>query len=219
VTPILYIGNRNYSSWSLRPWLVLRWSDTEFETRVVQLGGPGYGDKQVPAVLAISPTGTVPALHIGSEVVVDSLAISEWAAEQDRSLWPADPVARAYARSAVCEMHSGFSAIRSQMPCNIRRRTPAREWNPDVCRELARIESLWTQLRTRFGSSGPYLFGGRSIADAFFAPVATRLRTYSIKLGSEAQSYADTLLADTAFREWEGLAVQEAWTMPQWDKV
>jgi glutathione S-transferase len=217
VIPILYIGNRNYSSWSLRPWLVLRWSDIEFETRAIALGGAGYGLRQMPDVLAISSSGTVPALHLGSEVIGDSLAISEWVAEQNRALWPADPAARAYARSAVCEMHSGFGAIRSNLPCNIRRRAGKREFSVEVQRELARIEQLWTELRARFGTNGPYLFGAKSIADAFFTPMATRLRTYEVALGTEARRYADTLLADAAFLEWERAAEAETWTIPQWE--
>lgn len=207
----------------MRPWLVLRWSDIDFETQAIQLGGAGYGQRQIPEVLAISAAGTVPALHIGPEMIGDSLAISEWAAEQNRALWPADPVARAYARAAVCEMHSGFGAIRSNLPCNIRRRAGKRELSPEVQREVARMETLWTDLRARFGATGhaghagPYLFGAKSIADAFFTPIATRFRTYSVQINAEAQRYADTLLADPAFREWEQLAVAETWTIPQWE--
>src|SRR6185436_190676 len=106
------LGNRNYSSWSMRPWLALRWGKLEFEERVIPLGGAGYRLRQMPAVLAVSPTGAVPALTFGDHVIVDSLAIAEWAAEQAPALWPRDASARAYARSAACEMHSGFNALR-----------------------------------------------------------------------------------------------------------
>jgi glutathione S-transferase len=218
VTPILYVGNRNYSSWSLRPWLALTWAKLDFETRVIRLGGPGYGKRQIAEVLAVSPSGTVPALHVGSDVITDSLAISEWAAEQKPSLWPSDAMARAYARSAACEMHSGFALLRSNLPCNIRRRAGARPLADDVRREVARVEAIWSSLRARFGSGGPYLFGASpSIADAFFAPVATRFRTYAVPLGADAQRYADTLLGDPAFRDWERAATEEPWTMPQSD--
>jgi len=218
MTPILYIGNRNYSSWSLRPWLALRWGGVDFDVRVVPLGGPGYQQRQMAQVLAVSSSGTVPALHLGPEVIGDSLAICEWAAEQNRRLWPEDALARAYARSAVCEMHSGFGAVRSHLPCNIRRRTGARELDADVQREVRRIEAVWTQLRSRFGGDGPYLFGAqRTIADAYFTPVATRFRTYRVPLVSEAQRYADTLLEDPDFREWESQAVEEPWSMLEWD--
>jgi glutathione S-transferase len=222
MAPILYVGNRNYSSWSMRPWLVLTWSGISFETRPVQLGGEGYGKGLMSAVLAVSPTGRIPALHLGETVVWDSLAISEWAAERAPSaqLWPAEPLTRAVCRSATAEMHSGFGALRSKLPCNIRRRaepkTPPRESDPDVKRDIQRIEALWTELRTRFG--GPYLFGIRpTIADAFYAPVATRFRTYGVKVSAEAQRYADAILADAAFLAWEREGVAEAWTMPQWD--
>jgi glutathione S-transferase len=224
MTPVLYVGNKNYSSWSLRPWLVLRWSGVPFETRAVPLGGEGYGKGRSAGVLAVSPSGHVPALHIGDTVVWDSLAISEWAAERAPSahLWPEDPTARAVGRSAACEMHSGFGALRSHLPCNIRRRapprTPARHAAEDVGRDLARLEALWADVRARFGGEGPYLFGRRpTIADAFFTPVATRLRTYSVPVGAPAQAYADTLLANPAFVEWEKEGIAETWTMPQWD--
>jgi glutathione S-transferase len=218
--PILYVGNRNYSSWSMRPWLSLKWAGIDFETRDVQLGGPGYGKQQMPSVLAISPTGTVPALHLGEDVITDSLAISEWAAEQSPALWPRDPLARTYARSAACEMHAGFAALRANLPCNIRRRTETRQLSAEVRQEVDRIDALWASLRTRFGSEGPYLCGANpTIADAFFTPVATRFRTYAVRISAEAQRYVDTLLENDAFQEWERAGIAETATMPQWDAV
>jgi glutathione S-transferase len=216
--PILYVGNRNYSSWSLRPWLALTWGRIEFETRVVKLGGEGYMKRKVPGVLAISPSGTVPALHVGNEVIGDSLAISEWGAERVPSLWPEDPLVRALARAVTCEMHSSFGALRNAMPCNIRRRVQARSTSEDVLADIARIEGLWTTLCARFG--GPYLFGrDPCIADAFYTPVATRFRTYGVTLGPEAQQYADTVLANDAFHAWEAEAIAEPFGMPEWDRV
>lgn len=216
--PILYVGNRNYSSWSLRPWLVLRWGGIDFETRAINLEGPGFGQKQLTEVVAVNPAGTVPVLHVQGEVIGDSLAIAEWAAEQQRSLWPAEPLARARARAAACEVHSGFASLRSSMPCNIRRRAPARELGPDVLRDVDRVQALWTTLRQRFSGGGPYLFGDLpTIADAFFTPVATRFRTYSVKLSPDAQAYAEVLLANPAFREWERAAIEEPWTMPRYE--
>jgi glutathione S-transferase len=218
MTPVLYVGNRNYSSWSLRPWLALTWGKIAFETRVVPLGGPGYTQRQMPAVLAVSPAGTVPALHLGSDVISDSLAISEWACEQAPELWPRDPIARARARSAACEMHSGFAALRENLPCNIRRRAGSRQVSEAVRADIARIEAIWTGLRATFGDGGAYLFGARpTIADAFFTPVATRLRSYGVQLGGEAERYAAALLDNPAFRDWEQAAIEEAWAMPQWD--
>jgi glutathione S-transferase len=218
--PVLYVGNRNYSSWSMRPWLVLSWGRIDFETRVVPLGGPGYPDRQMPSVLAISPAGTVPALHLGSDVIADSLAISEWAAERAPALWPADPIARAHARSAACEMHSSFGALRGNLVCNVRRRAEPRKLRDDVRRDVERIDAIWTGLRARFGAGGPYLFGkARTIADAFYTPVATRFRTYAVEISPEAQRYADTLLKDPAFQDWEAEAVAEEWTIAESDSV
>jgi len=218
--PILYVGNQNYSSWSLRPFLVLSWAGIDFETRVIKLGGPGYLKREVPGVLAVSPPGTVPVLHLGDDVIPDSLAISEWAAEKVPSLWPADPIARAHARAAACEMHSGFGALRSNLPCNIRRRAEPRDHSGDVRRDVARLEALWIELRRRFGAGGPYLFGAApTIADAFFTPVATRFRTYAVPLSAEAQAYAQALLSNPTFLGWEAAAVKEPWVMPEWDGV
>ncbi len=221
--PILYVGNQNYSSWSMRPWLALKWGAIEHELRVIPLGGEGYAKRAMPSVLAVSPSGTVPSLHVAEGVVLnDSLAISEWAAEQAPAaeLWPRDPMARAVARSAACEMHSGFTALRSKMPCNVRRRTEPRTPEGDVKRDVERIVALWTELRSRWGGAGPYLFGTRpSIADAFFTPVATRFRTYGVTLPAPASEYAAALLANPAFREWEAAGAAETWTMPMWDSV
>jgi glutathione S-transferase len=226
MTPVLFVGNKNYSSWSLRPWLVLTWSGISFETRVIPLGGEGYGEGRMPEVVAISPSGRVPAMRVGDTLVWDSLAISEWAAEMAPSagLWPEDATMRAVCRAATSEMHAGFQALRNHLPCNIRRRAPPldppRHARGDVTLEIARIESLWGDLRARYGGGGPFLFGARpTIADAFFTPIATRFRTYSVPLGAAAQEYSAALLAAPAFRAWEKDAVAETWTMPQWDGV
>ena len=217
---VLYVGNQNYSSWSLRPWLVLTWGGISFETRVIQLGGEGYTKRQMPSVLAVSPTGTVPVLHTDGQVLPDSLAIAEWAAERVPALWPADPVARAHARAAACEMHSGFGALRAKAPGNIRRRAEPRTFGEDVLGDVARLETLWGTLRSRFGAGGPYLFGATpTIADAFFTPVAVRFRTYRIPASTETQRYLDALLAENAFKRWEEGAVRESFSMPQWDDV
>jgi glutathione S-transferase len=216
MTPVLYVGNRNYSSWSLRPWLVLEWGKIEFETRLLELDAPGYGERQIAAVLAVSPAGTVPVLHVDEVVIGDSLAIAEWAAEQAPELWPRDARKRALARSVTCEMHSSFSALRAALPCNIRRRTGPREVSAVVGREIARVQSIWSTLCA--GSGGPYLFGeSPTIADAFFTPVATRFRTYGVSLDAAAQRYAEVLLANPRFRSWEALAEEEPFTLPDTD--
>lgn len=207
--PVLYVGNRNYSSWSLRPWLALTWAGVDFETRMIPLGGPGYGKSRIPEILAVSPSGRVPVLVIDGRTVWDSLAISELAAEFDPSLWPDDRVDRAVARAAVAEMHAGFSALRRDLSMNLRRRVAPRAWPDDTATDIARVIESWTELRSRYGGSGPWLFGRRGVADAFYAPVATRFRTYSVTLPPVAAAYAETVFADPAFRAWEALALAE----------
>lgn len=210
MTTTLFIGPRNYSSWSLRPWLVLKWAGILFEERLVDLDAPGYGERKIAAVAAVSPGGTVPALLHGDLKLWDSLAISEWAAEQKPGvLWPKAAHARALARAVTCEMHSGFGGVRRNLSMNIRRRCEAKDLPADTLRDIARIEEIWTEYRNAHRGEGVHLFGARSIADAFFTPVATRFRTYGVKLGPVAQSYVETLLADAAFREWEKLGEAE----------
>jgi len=178
VKPILYVGNQNYSSWSLRPWLVLTWGNIDFETRVVQLGGPGYSKRLIPEVLAISPAGTVPVLHLGSDVIAIRLRSPNGRRSSVQRCGRTIPSRAAYARAAACEMHSGFSELRNRMPCNIRRRTEPRAMTEELRRDVERIEALWISLSSRFGAGGPYLFGkDPTITDAFYAPVATRFRT------------------------------------------
>jgi glutathione S-transferase len=215
MSTVLYVGNRNYSSWSLRPWLVLRWSGLPFETRDIRLDQPGYGEQAIAEVRAVSPGGTLPALAHDGLALWDSLAIAEWAAEQvpPGRLWPRDPARRAVARAVTCEMHGGFGGVRRDLSMNIHRRVkvdPAR-WPEDTRRGLARLEAIFSGLRARHAGEGPWLFGERSIADAFFTPVATRLRTYGVAIGATAQAYCDTLLADADFRAWEASCVGERW--------
>jgi glutathione S-transferase len=214
--PVLHIGNKNYSSWSLRAWLALKWGGIPFEENLVALGGEGYGRGEIREVRAVSPTGRVPALHLADTVIYESLAICEWAAEQTPSLWPADPMVRAEARSASCEMHAGFVALRMAMSCNIRRRLEREpKWNEAARADLARLYELWGGLRARFGGEGQFLFGQRSIADAMFAPVCTRLRTYAVSAPQVAQSYCAAIFADPAFQDWELAAEAESMTIEQ----
>lgn len=207
--PIFYLGNKNYSSWSLRPWLALTWGNISFEERIVQLGGPGYGKSASAAILAVSPTGCVPVLHLGDWVIHDSLAICEWAAEQTPSLWPVDASERAFARSISAEMHAGFSALRTSCPMNLRLRTTARDWNEETRSDIARVQAIWKSLRTRYASRGPWLFGSPTIADAMYAPICTRFRSYGVELEPLCQSYCETLFADPAFRSWETAALED----------
>ncbi len=212
--PVLFIGNKNYSSWSLRPWLALKWGAIDFDERVIPLGGEGYGRSKIKEVRAVSPSGRVPALRIDGVVLNESLAICEWAAEQAQSLWPADALVRAEARAAASEMHAGFAALRRDLSMNIRRRLlQAPAWPADTQDDLERLFELWSGLQQRFG--GPFLFGGRSIADAMFAPVATRLRTYAVVCPPAVQRYCDAIFADSAFLDWERAAEAEPWTIEQ----
>ena len=214
--PVLHIGNKNYSSWSMRPWLALKWGGIGFEEHIIPLGGEGYGRSEIKEVRAVSPSGRVPALHIDDAVIHESIAICEWAAEQSPLLWPADRIARAQARAVAAEMHSGFAAIRRDMSCNIRRRLErAPGWPDDTRTDLERLFQLWGGLRARFGGEGSYLFGQRSIADAMFAPVVTRLRTYAVAAPDVAQAYCATIFADAAFQEWERAAEAEPWIIEQ----
>ncbi|MEQ1708287.1 MAG: glutathione S-transferase family protein [Terricaulis sp.] len=212
--PILYIGNKNYSSWSMRPWLALKWGGIAFEERVIPLGGEGYGRSEIKEVRAVSPSGRVPALHLGATIIHESLAICEWAAEQAPSLWPAVALARAQARAVACEMHAGFAALRRDLSMNVRRRLAhAPQWPTDTLADLERLHALWADLQARHG--GPFLFGARSIADAMFAPVATRLRTYAVETPPGVRGYCETIFADAAFQEWERGAEAETWTIEQ----
>lgn len=221
-TPKLYIGNKNYSSWSMRPWLALRWGGIAFEEEVLPLGSMGYGKSKMPAILAVSPSGRVPALHVDGGVIYDSLAICEWAHERapKAKLWPTDAMARALARSAASEMHSGFAAVRRDFSMNVRRvmdgPPPIGE---DAQHDLDRLFELWTSLRTTHGEGGDFLFGQRGIVDAMYAPVATRLRTYAIPMPAPVQAYCDAIFADPDFRDWEAGAEQESWVIAQAEEL
>lgn len=208
--PKLFVGNHNYSSWSLRPWLCLKWAGITFDEHFVDLDQEGYGAEGIPTLMALSPNGKVPALDIDGEMIWDSLAIAEWAAETGNVLLPKNPTQRALVRSAMAEMHAGFTSLRRDLPMNIRRRCRAHALPADTIRDLDRLNRLWDWGRTRFGHLGPYLFGERSLADAFYLPVATRLRTYDVSLPSDnARRYCNWLLEDSAFREWEARVLAE----------
>ncbi|MBK7332948.1 MAG: glutathione S-transferase family protein [Betaproteobacteria bacterium] len=201
----LYLGNKNYSSWSLRGWFVAKLSGAPFREVGVQLVGRGRN----PANRGFSPSGFVPALHDGDTVVWDSLAIAEYLAERHPGMWPADPVARAWARSICAEMHSSFPALRNEMTMCVRERLDVRPWSPELATDIARVEEIWTESRRRHGRGGAYLCGAPSIADAFYAPVAFRFQTYRVAPAGEAGAYLSALLAHPFMREWERDAVAE----------
>ena len=195
----LFIGNKNYSSWSLRPWLVLRQGGIPFEEQLVSL----QDDPGKTARLGQLPAGRVPVLADGDVLVWDSLAIAEYLAERHPGLWPADPVARAWARCISAEMHAGFQALRQEMSMDVRARRPQRRRSEAVLRDVARVERIWSDTRSRFGARGDLLFGTFTIADAFYAPVAFRFRTYGVKPAGAAGEYLAALLALPGMQEWE----------------
>ena len=208
----LLIGNRNHSSWSLRGWLAMRQSGLDFEVEVVPL----FRDDTAGRMAAFSDApARVPVLRRGGLVIWDSLAILEHAAEQApaAALWPADPDARAEARSAVAEMHSGFTALRTHMPMAIRERIDGRRDRPGVAEDVTRVFALWRRCRARHADGGPFLFGAWSAADMFFAPVATRFRTYGVAVPDDLAGYAEAVLAHPHMREWQDEAVREPWVV------
>src|SRR3954470_1320089 len=189
---VLTMGNRNYSSWSLRPWILMKHLGLEFAERVLPLDTPDFAR----AVATASPTRRVPVLSHGELLIWDSLAICEYACELAGRGWPAARAARAVARSVCAEMHSGFAILRSQWPMNARaqgRRTPP---DRDRAADIARIEEIWSDCRRRFGSHGPWLFGEYSVADAMYAPVVLRFRTYREQPGEPSKAYMATVLED-----------------------
>jgi glutathione S-transferase len=196
----LYIGNKNYSSWSLRGWLVAKLSGAPFREVMVSLRGEA---EPSPENRAFSPSARVPCLHDGDTVVWDSLAIAEYLAERHPGMWPLDPVARAFARSACAEMHSGFGHLRSEMSMCIKERVDVRPWSPGLAADIARVAEIWTESRRRFGAGGPYLAGAFGIVDAFYAPVAFRFRTYEVSPEGAAGAYLDAVTAHPWLVEWE----------------
>lgn len=208
----LVIGDYNLSSWSMRPWLVLRRTGAPFTERLVRLDQPDTHEE----ILKHSPSGLIPVLKVEGEAVWDSMAISVWAAEHypEARLWPAGAHERWLARSAACEMHAGFAALRRQCPMNLQRRTTL-EPTEETARDLRRFVELVRSMRERFGQQGPYMFGEWSMPDAFYTPVATRVRSYGLDLSAHgdedgvAQAYVDALLEQPDFLEWERRALAE----------
>ena len=207
----LVVGNKNYSSWSMRPWLVLKKSGAAFEEIVIPLDRP----ETRAEIFKHSPSGFVPTLKDDELTIWESLAICEYLAEKfpDANLWPKDPSARAIARSVSNEMHSSFSALRTNMPMNVRGNLPGKGRAPGVQEDINRISAIWRDCRTRFGQSGPYLFGAFSIADAMYAPVCSRFVTYQVDLDADAKAYVNTIWADPAMAAWVEGARREPWVI------
>lgn len=208
----LVIGNRNYSSWSFRPWIAMRHAGVEFETQVVPL------DFTVDNVhlLEHSPSKRVPVLYDGDLCIWESLAICEYIAERfpDAGLWPKAPAARARARAVACEMHAGFTALRNSLHMNMHRTPSAFAYDEDVARDIARIEQIWADCRAETGQGGHFLFGAFTIADAMFAPVVSRFHSYQVPVSHVSKAYMDAMQALPAWQEWEAEALQEDWVIP-----
>jgi glutathione S-transferase len=209
----LLIGNKNYSSWSLRPWLVLEHAGIPFEEEVISFNADDFKAR----VTRYSPVGKVPVLVDGDLAIWDSLAIVEYLAETfpDKALWPADRGARARARSICAEMHSSFQHMRSTLTMNLSVRFPHVLLTVGAQRDVARIIDMWADCRSRFGAEGPFLFGRFSIADAFFAPVTRRFITYDVKLPEVAARYVATIDALPAMQEWVAAARAENDFVPE----
>ena len=214
----LIIGNRAYSSWSMRGWLALKHADFEFEELVVPLFDQAWerrreGDEFAPSL------GKVPILWDGDTVIWDSLAIIEYCADRvgRERFWPEDEAARGMARSMAAEMHSGFANLRRELPMNVRKNFGSVDLSPEVEAEVVRILNLWAQARARFGGTGEYLFGAWSAVDIMFAPVVTRFVTYAIPVPRFAAAYIETILDHAWMQEWIDAAQDEPWVIEQYE--
>jgi glutathione S-transferase len=204
----LIIGNKKYSSWSLRPWIAMKVAGIPFDEKVVQL----YTPQTRASLLRFSPTAKAPVLLDGESRIWESLAILEYLAERfpDAGLWPSQTAARAHARVISAEMHAGFAPLRSHCPMNLARKR-ARALTEEVVEDVQRIDALWADSRERFGEGGPFLFGKFSSADAMFAPVATRIVSYELDVGAVSQRYVEAITTLPAFQEWKIAGLAEPW--------
>jgi glutathione S-transferase len=209
----LIIGNKNYSSWSFRPWIALKVAGIEFEEVLIPLYEPGSAEE----IQKYSPGGKVPTLIDGDDAVWESLSILEYLAEKfpTAGLWPQDARARALARSIAGEMHGGFQALRNHCPMNMARRMIKRELTPAVKANVRRIDTMWTDCSSRYGKSGPFLFGRFGAADAMYAPIVSRFHTYAVDVGTASRAYMNAVMALPAWDEWHAAGNKEKWVLPQ----
>jgi len=213
----LVIGNKNYSSWSMRPWMAMKLAGIAFEEQVISLDDPEFKSE----LRRLTPAGKVPVLIDDDRHIWESLAIIEYVAEKfpAAKVWPADVAARAHARVLSAEMHAGFAPLRRQCAMNMARSPRKRQLPPevhnDVMRDVRRIEEMWGDCRARFGKSGPFLFGAAGAADAMYAPVVSRFHTYDIEVDEAARAYMQAVMALPAWVEWESAARQEPWILPR----
>jgi glutathione S-transferase len=214
-TPTLVLGSKNYSSWSLRPWLFLRKVGFEFSEQMIYFDAPDYQAQ----IAALSPSRRVPVLIEDELTIWDSLAICEYAAERTGRGLPPDPLTRALARSAAAEMHSGFQALREAWPMNVRALAVRAPASVGLRADLARIDTLWSELRRRCGTAGPWLCGEFSLVDAMFAPVVFRCRTYGAALNPLAEGYVKHVLSDALLQEWQMAAQREGHPLAEVDRI
>ena len=209
----LIIANKNYSSWSFRPWLAMKVAGIPFEETVISLEAPDFKSR----VTALSGAGKVPLLLDGETRVWESLAILEYLADkfQSASLWPADAQVRAHARAVASEMHAGFPSLRRELPMNVRRPVRPRSLGEDAAADVARIDDIWSECRARFGAGGPFLFGAFGAADAMYAPVVWRFHTYAVEVSAAARGYMRAFEALPAWSEWRDAARRETWVVAQ----
>lgn len=212
----LYIGNKNYSSWSLRPWLLMKHFGVPFAEHLVSVAGRDYN----PVLKPLAGNARVPCLHEDGFQVWESIAIAEFLAERYPEMWPADPKARARARSISAEMHAGFTHLRTAMPMNLKFKLRGKPATPEVQRDIDRVVEIWEEARTHFATgNGPYLFGEFSVADAMYAPVVWRFHGYNVDLSPVAAAYRDAMLAHPAMGEWYAAGIGEHEAHAHYDRL
>jgi glutathione S-transferase len=209
----LILGNKNYSSWSWRPWIAMKVAGLQFDEEVISLNAPEFKQR----LLQVSGTGKVPTLIDGDVRVWESLAILEYIAERfpEAKLWPADRGARAHARAIANEMHAGFLPLRRKCPMNLWRPVKKLALDDDTLANVRRIDAMWTDCRARFGAGGPFLFGHFTAADAMYVPVVSRFHTYAVEVGAVACAYMQAVMALPAWTEWRAAALKEPWELPE----
>jgi glutathione S-transferase len=209
----LVIGNKNYSSWSFRPWLAMKVAGIAFDETVISLDAADFKTR----VMALGGSGRVPVLADGDVRVWESLAILEYLAEKfpAAGLWPEQPAARAHARAIAAEMHAGFVSLRSQLAMNVARPVKFRPLHASAARDVTRIDAIWTECRNKYGAGGPFLFGTFGAADAMFAPVVWRFHTYAVEVSATALNYMGAMMALPAWNEWRDAARRETWVLAE----